>query len=168
VLRDPYARLISAYRSAALRGDVSAAGCSSLAEFVQQNRHGIAAGDLYTRMLSDPRPIGDSRDWTGDDQKLALAFQRITEELDGWFLLEQDSFDWALGQWLRLPGGSMARHDQSTFRRFTDVVTRGDRDPDQLKTLLQNIRVTESCLAMVREGNAYDLELFRRLTRHKR
>lgn len=166
VLGDPISRLVVAYRTAVLQGDPTAADCSSLADFIEQNSCGVAAGDRVVRTLFDPRPIAASSDLSVDSRSVELAFNRLTKELDGCFLLEQPLVDLHLGQWLQLPGGRLSPLERSSFPAFMSAVNHSDRSAEELQELFGSIRVSDSCLALARMRNQYDIELHQRLASH--
>jgi hypothetical protein len=167
VLGDPINRLVAGYRLAVLQDDPTAAGCGSLADYIEQNSSGVTAADRTVRMLCDPRPIASSRDWRIDTGHVDLAYERLTRELNGCFLLEQPLLDLELGQWLRLPGGCLSLREVSGFTTFNAVIGRGNRSAEELEALLRSIHISENCLALARQRNPHDVELYHRLVSHQ-
>lgn len=147
MLGDPISRLVDDYRTAVLNADTTAVDYNSLADFIEQNSCGVATGDRVVRTLFDPRPIAASSDLSISSRCVELAFDRLTKELDGCFLLEQPLADLQLGQWLQLPGGHLSYWERSSFPAFMSAVNHSDRSAEELQELFGSIPVSDSCLA---------------------
>jgi hypothetical protein len=166
VLRDPVQRIIATYKVNVLHGHPPAQGCNSLADYIEKGAS-FGVDNLYTRQLCHAGPIGECKEIPLDTQSVELAYHRITDELDAWFLLEQPRYASDIGAYLRLPGGRMNLKVNAYSDMLPHMVAYGGYSREELEARAGTIRITEHCLAYARKNNRYDIQLYQRLWRDR-
>jgi hypothetical protein len=161
-LRDPVQRIIATYKVNVLHGHPPAQGCSSLANYIEKGAS-YGVDNLYTRQLCHSGPIGECKEIPLDKQSVELAYHRIADELDAWFLLEQPGYASDIGAYLRLPGGCMNLKENAYGDMLAHMVAYDGYSREELEARVSTIRITRRCLAYARSKNRYDIHLYQRL-----